>query len=179
MKKSVLLLATVLLVSVVSVNAQSYIINKNNYNYKDYTPQIGDPYTPGLCGAASFFIPGLGQMISGEVGRGFAFLGGSAACGVVYGVGAYQFMSSMDPGNLFYTGRVKGVGTMLVGIAGLIVVDIWSIVDAVKVAKVNNMYVRDKSKTSSLTLGVEPYVANFNVANQQVTPVGLTVKVGF
>lgn len=30
-------------------------------------------------GLASFFIPGLGQMLSGETGRGLAFLGGSMA----------------------------------------------------------------------------------------------------
>lgn len=49
---------------------------KRIYNYKEYEKTLADRYSPVWSGVASFFIPGLGQMISGEVGRGFAYLGG-------------------------------------------------------------------------------------------------------
>ena len=47
---------------------------KNIYNYKDYVKSDIAKHSVGGCGVASFFIPGLGQMICNEVGRGFAWL---------------------------------------------------------------------------------------------------------
>ena len=52
---------------------------KHMYNYKEYSETMYDRYSPAGAGIASFFIPGLGQMISREVGRGFAWFGGAAA----------------------------------------------------------------------------------------------------
>ena len=37
---------------------------KNIYNYKDYVKSDINKYSVGGCSVASFFIPGLGQMIS-------------------------------------------------------------------------------------------------------------------
>ena len=53
-----------------------YKQNKLNYNHKQYSFQKGDRYNPTIAGVASFLIPGLGQAVSGEVGRGVAFFGG-------------------------------------------------------------------------------------------------------
>jgi hypothetical protein len=47
---------------------------KNIYNYKEWNSDRGDRYNPGVMSVCSFLIPGLGQMISGEIGRGFAWL---------------------------------------------------------------------------------------------------------
>ena len=49
---------------------------KHIYDYKDYQPSVYVSRSPGGMGVASFFIPGLGQMISGEIGRGLAWMGG-------------------------------------------------------------------------------------------------------
>ena len=42
------------------------------YDTHQYVKQFGDPYNPVLAGVASYFIPGLGQMISDESSRGLA-----------------------------------------------------------------------------------------------------------
>ena len=61
---------------------------KHIYDYKDYQPSIYESHSPGGMGVASFFIPGLGQMISGEVGRGLAWLGGHVAAYSIMGIGS-------------------------------------------------------------------------------------------
>ena len=68
MKRLIFAILGVLLISTAS-NAQ-YRVNKKQYDYKSYVYQVGDPYNPTIAGVASFFIPGLGQMISGEGKKG-------------------------------------------------------------------------------------------------------------
>jgi hypothetical protein len=50
-----------------------YRINKLNYNAHDYMHQPGDRYDPTLAGVASFLVPGMGQVVAGETGRGILF----------------------------------------------------------------------------------------------------------
>ncbi|MDD4993018.1 MAG: hypothetical protein PHR83_12365 [Paludibacter sp.] len=176
MKK--ILVSIILVTLVVSVTkAQTYSQNKLKYDYHQYVRQYGDPYDPALSGVCSFFLPGLGQMLSDETGRGLAFLGASAGCGLVTIVGYGSFISSAFNGNSSGTG--SGAGLMLLGMAGMLTVNIWSIVDAVHVAEVNNLYIRDLHKTSSMKLELEPYVARININNQMTTPVGMTLRVKF
>ena len=58
-------------------------------------------------------------------------------------------------------------------------VDIWSIVDAVNVAKVNNMYIQNLRKTSSVNIEMAPYISQISVNNKIDTPVGLSLRVTF
>jgi len=62
---------------------------------------------------------------------------------------------------------------------GMVFVGIWSIVDAIKVAKVNNMYFRSLRQTSSIKLNLSPYVDHISINNQVTTPVGMTMRVTF
>lgn len=164
-----------------TVHAQSYSINKLKYDSRLYIPDAYDPYNPAMSGVCSFFIPGLGQMISGEVGRGAAFLGGYACCSIVAGVGMAQIYSNSF--DYYNTGNIgnssKGLGTMLVGFGGMVVVSIWSIVDAVNVAKVNNMYIQSLRRTSTLKLEMSPYVGQLSINNQNTSSMGMTLRVRF
>ena len=183
MKKTIFLFF-ILLAFVVNVSAQRYSINKYKFDSHQYYPEYGDPYNPGINGVCSFLVPGLGQMLSGETGRGLAFFGGYVGCAIVYGVGAVQVMSNVSNidyyGNSTYNGNSNGgVATMLVGLGGMVFVSILSIVDAVKVAKVNNMYYRSLRETSSLKLNISPYVDHISINNQAITPVGMTMRVTF
>jgi TM2 domain-containing membrane protein YozV len=181
MKKTIFL--SILLVAiVVNLSAQSYSINKLKYDYHQYVPEYGDYYNPGISGVCSFIVPGLGQMICGETGRGLAFFGGYVGCAVLFEVGAAKIVSnSWDYGNNgYYTANSNaGVGTMLVGLGGMAIVSIWSIIDAVHVAKVNNMYIRNLRRTSSIKLEMSPYVEQLSINNQVTTPVGMTMRVKF
>lgn len=162
--KNLLFLLIGLLIISSTVNAQ-YRINKTKYDYKTYTYQVGDPYNPSVAGLTSFLIPGLGQMLSGEGGRGVGFLGGFVGCWVLYGIGAGISAADIEEGG---TGAAGG-GLVVVGLLGAIAVDIWSIVDAIHVAKVNNLAWRDK-KTS---LYISPYI------DTRVHSAGLDFRVSF
>ncbi len=179
--KKILFLSLILISTTVNSVAQKYSINKTKYDSHQYIPQLGDPYNPALCGVGSFFIPGLGQIISGETGRGLAFFGAYTGAAIVYGVGAFQttlYTSSLIDNYGSYNAP-SGVGTMLLGLAGMGVISIWSIIDAVKVAKTNNMYIRDVRKTSLLDVNLTPYAETLTINNQTVTPVGLSLRITF
>lgn len=168
----------------------SYKQIKMDYNYHMYVPQLSDPYNPTVAGVCSWIIPGLGQMVCGETGRGLGFLGGSIGCYLVAGIGSALIVGSSSDYYSSYShsyyydnnsgGRTSGAILMVVGLAGMVAVDIWSIVDATHVAKVKNMYVSDmRNRTSSLKLEVSPYVDQISMNNEIVRPVGLTMKVKF
>ena len=169
MKKTLLLLTAFILISA-TANAQ-YKVNKISYNYKAYKYQMGDPYNPSVAGLTSFLIPGLGQMISGEGGRGVAFLGGAVGFGIIMGIGAAQSNTDVEEGG----DGTKGAGLAFAGLLGYMAVEIWSIVDAIRVAKVNNMAWRNQSKTG-FNFQVSPYIGSLH--NEKV-PVGLSIKVRF
>ena len=180
MKKS-LFLFMILLVSVIDLNAQTYSINKHNYDYHLYVRQQHDPYIPEVSGVCSFIIPGLGQMINGEPARGLSFLGGSIGCGVMVGVGGIISLESIFGGDGRTNPRIAsivGPGLMIVGMGGMIAIDVWSIVDAVKVAKVNNMYYQDQRK-KRIGLELKPSIESFAINNKMINPIGLTLKVSF
>jgi len=180
MKKTIFL-SIILLVFIASLSAQRYSTNKYKYDYHLYAPEFGDPYNPVISGVCSFFVPGLGQMFCGETGRGFAFMGAYTGFAVLYGVGlAEGFSNSGYYGDSNYNGNSHaGVGIMLLGLGGMAVVSIWSIVDAVHVAKVNNMYIRSLRRTSSLKVEMSPYITQLSINNQVTTPVGMTMRVKF
>ena len=49
------------------------------YKASDYVRMPGDRYSPVVGGLCSFLIPGLGQAVNGDFGRGLAFFGGTVA----------------------------------------------------------------------------------------------------
>ena len=124
---------------------------KHYYNPKEYIPQKGDTFSRGLAGVASFFIPGLGQCIDGEWGRGLAFFGGN----ILMNLALYSTYRVDD-----YTGQyVASSGTLPMLIA-VLAYDIWSISDAVRVAKIKNMFYQDiRGQRAALDLKLEPFFA--------------------
>ena len=51
--------------------------------FQGHAPYAVAPKSPGLALLASFFIPGLGSMLNGEVGKGVAILVSSVVCWVL------------------------------------------------------------------------------------------------
>lgn len=138
------------------------------YRPSDYMPVYGEPYSPAWAGIASFFIPGLGQMVSGEVGRGCAFLGGTIGLGLLTGLGTAALFDN-----------VAGTVVALVGSVAMLSVDIWAIVDAVQVAKVKNMYYRDVRQGYSLDMKIYPSVGYMPSSSGAQTSVGLALALEF
>ena len=190
MKRLVSILAvltmTATMLSAQIVPGMKYNQLKQTYNPKEYVHTANDPYSPGWIGVGSFFIPGLGQALCGEVGRGLAFFGGSTALGI----GAYVCSFNMIANtNIDQNGKVTGfkneaaakgwsAGLIAIGAAGF-ALDIWSIVDAVNVAKVKNMYNQDLLSKHAMQMQVRPSVDLVRTANGFQPAPGLTFAMQF
>ena len=167
--KKICLLAIFLCSFCLLSNAQ-YRINKKTYDRRTYHYEKGDRCSPAVAGIASFFIPGLGQMVCGEPVRGLCFMV-PAYTGVTVGmVELIRGMSGMSHSN-------SNAGNIFLFSFGLYyALELWSTIDAVHVAKVNNMAFRDK-QSATYRFKVMPYVglANYNL-NRNI-PIGVSLRI--
>jgi hypothetical protein len=67
---------------------------------------------------------------------------------------------------------------MLIGAVAAFSVDIWSVVDAIRVTKVNNLAWRDKN-SSSYNFQIQPYIFYADQYSNTNPKVGLSVKLNF
>jgi hypothetical protein len=146
-------------------NKVRYLEIKGNYNPKEYVPQATDPYHVGWYEATSFFVPGIGQLLSGETWRGLAFLGGEAILISVIKTSADNIAEvaiTNESGFVTgYTDAKVGKRNMVVMLTALgldLGLSIWSCIDARNVAKVKNMYYQD------LINGKKPVALSFSPA---------------
>ncbi len=136
------------------VNDVRYRDIKGYYNHREYSAWVGDCYIPSVAGVASFFLPGLGQCYCDEWGRGlgifganvaFALLGGAETSLMFYeavkGSDNYRKYGTPDADSNLIMGA--SAAALLVTVAGAATLNIWNIFDAVRVAKVKNMYYQD------------------------------------
>lgn len=147
---------------------------KSMYSYKEYIPSDADRYRPALSGVASFFIPGLGQMLCGEFGRGFSWLGASFGCSTVAGVATGLAVASESDG-MAIGGAIVG----LVASVGALAIDVCAIVDGVRVAKVKNMYEQDLRKVYAFDVNLYPSVNYVQTANGVQSAAGFTLAMRF
>lgn len=160
------------------IEAQTYKLNKQTYDHKLYIPQPDDPNNPTLMGVTSLFVPGLGQILTGETGRGLAFMCGTL---VAYGMGVWALKSPQNETNIddvlsLIFIRAMGGGLIIAGFFS----HFWSIFDAVTVAKVNNMYFQDMNgKLSGTKIELKPFIDTQNYLGRINTSAGLSLKVTF
>lgn len=139
---------------------------KRMYDRREYVPRYDDLYKPGVAGVVSFFIPGLGECICGEWGRGIGILAGHMVLMAGTSVAYYSY---------------SDVGAVLtvVGLVACLSLDIFSIVDAVRVAKVKNMYYQDMRERSSVDIGVFPSIDYVKMGSNMELTAGLTFALKF
>lgn len=167
MKIITLIIAGLLILSI-GTNAQ-YKINKSKYDLETYHYQFGDPYNPGVMGFASLVIPGLGQILEGETARGFGFIGGLIGLNII----KYSLLMRPESGSLHNVSNINKVRYVLIGL------HIWSLFDAIHVAKVNNMVFRDQNKTT-FDIKLLPYVQSYDYFSfKNEAPLGLTLLINF
>lgn len=147
---------------------------KDLYSPRLYRPEPRDPYSRGWAAVGSVFIPGLGQGIDGEWLRGLAFFGGAVACNAI-AFSTADYYSSEGYTRVEFTG-VSGLASL-----ASLGIYIWSIVDAVRVAKIKNMYLQDiHGQRAMLDFKVEPFVAATPVGISESRPVaGLALRLNF
>jgi hypothetical protein len=169
MKSYIIVLVTCFLIN---ANAKGqYKVNKTQYDFRSYSYVKGDPYNPAVAGLVSCLIPGLGQMITGEGGRGVAFLGGFAGCALISLIGSSMSDNDINSGGY----GTKGSGLMALGLIGMMAVDIWAIIDAIHVAKVNDLAWRAKTKSGN-SLRITPHIGSLQ---SQKVRMGLSLKIRF
>lgn len=156
---------------------------KDIYSYSDWESGHGSRYSPALMGVCSWLIPGLGQMITGEVGRGFAWLGGAVGCTVLMGIGSGVSASAYyyDVDENYYVDTSKVLTGSLIVLASslaLLTVDICAIVDACRVAKVRNMYEQDL-RAMKYSLELRPSVDYITMPGGIQPTAGLTLAMKF
>ena len=120
----------------IAVDTPAYKYLKAEYDFRDYSPNPADRYNPAQVTFASVLVPGAGQFITREWGKGTLFLAGTytlyATTGLLYN--AYQSTKEQYNGLLYASAFTAAAG---LGIW------IWNIIDANHTAKVKNMYLRD------------------------------------
>lgn len=160
---------------------------KGLYNTRDYEKVSGQPYSPFWNGFASFLIPGLGEIFEGEWGRGLCVVGANILMGSYTNKVGTQWLydfdawyNAQDPDNINYDTMPGIPGSyFLVGLARL-ALNIWSITDAVKIAKVKDMYWQDCMGYTSVSLSMDPYFAYTPVPGSGLQPVtGVSLKLTF
>ena len=189
--KRIILLAVLAFASVFCANAQyaqnlKYKDLKENYNFRLYTPQDADPYHVGWTSAYSFFIPGSGQMMMKEVGRGWIFLGSSVIAEAIarnYADDLLELVVRDEEGQISFSDENKakkdffvilGAGLAELGIA------IWSSIDANHMAKVKNMYYQDLTgRRSAVDVKVEPFLSYTTGQTSLEPAAGLSMKLSF
>ena len=143
---------------------ESYRTLKSKYNYKNYVYDSHDRYNPFLSGIASALLPGAGQFITGEPGRGMLYLGG-------IGVSAMTFLVGYS---MVWNGDSKAGLVLLTGFAGFFTFYFANIVNAVRIAKVKNLALANKMAA----VRIRPQV-KFRNCRQPIDTFGLTLQWSF
>ncbi len=134
------------------------------YDTRDYVHYESAAYKPGIMGIASFLIPGFGDCLVDEWGRGLLQFGGTIVCTA----GA----SILSKGYHFDEGA-------FVCAAGGLAIWIWSIFDAVKVSKIKNMYIHDYMKMYGADFKLYPSVSCLTTTGKTIPTAGLTLALTF
>ncbi len=164
---------------------------KHLYSLENYQGQPDDRYSLAWSGVASGFLPGLGQMISGQVGRGFAWFGGYMGCYIVsYSGFIIVLLNSVgccpnpeydnhrhDAGR----GAVAAMGASMavLGTAGAVAIHVFSILDAIKVAKIKNMHWQEVKGRTEVDMQMYPSVTYMNTFDGVKAAPGVTLAVRF
>ncbi|MBR4809764.1 MAG: hypothetical protein IK031_05755 [Bacteroidales bacterium] len=174
------------------------------YDTRDYVEIPGDPYIPALSGLASFFLPGLGQCIDGEWGRGLGIVAANVGFGVLgfvevctlfyaaeestqayknaYGSRYYYYDDPhvrLDRANVMFGATL---GACVLTLAAQTAFNIWNIFDAVDIAKVKDMYYHDSQARNyaSFDMNLSPQLAFAPTAGGTLQPTaGLSLTVSF
>lgn len=174
------------------VPGMSYAELKQIYNPRDYLKAYGTRYSPGWAGFGSFLIPGLGELCCGETGRGLAFLLPNlalAGTNLALGTKLYSLIKKDSNGNVIltengivYTDPAKAQSLSSIrSIVTLVdlALSIWSCVDAVRVAKVKNMYYQDLRNGYSMDFSLMPSLELAQTPTGYQPAPGLTLSLRF
>jgi hypothetical protein len=142
----------------------SYKYLKMKYSKQLYSPINTDKYS--LEGAGFLaLIPSLGHFYTGEPLRGLAFIGGMGG----------SFVTMVAGYAMAWSGSDLGVPLFFIGGGGIVFFYIWNIIDAVQVAKVKNLAIRN----NDISLKVLPNFEFSSVTHQPMNNFGVRLLLTF
>lgn len=161
------------------------------YDSKMYVPKYGDPYNSGTCGVLSALVPGLGQGLAGEWGRGGLIFAGNLVLGLAclqmidvhYATGEVPVEVSGSAGTWTTISTIHISPLVWLLSAARLGLQIYGIYDAVHVARIKNMYYQDlRNNQSGVNMSIEPFLSSMpaQISGNNVQPAaGLSLKIGF
>ena len=159
----------------IAVDTPAYKYLRQEYDFRDYSPNPADRYNVTQLTFASVLVPGAGQLIAREWGKGTLFIAGTytlyATTGLLYN--AYQNTKQQYNGLLYASAITAATG---------IGVWIWNIIDANHTAKVKNMYLRDVLGgrcCSKASISFEPSLNVIPGGSTYNTTAGLAMRLSF
>ena len=172
--KTILLLGLTVLISTISYGQKvRYRDCKNNYSTKHYRDSIeNQKYLPLAAGFLNYLIPSTGYYYIGEPLRGACVLGGELITGSVFISGLIMSMSvDSETGQSARGGRT----VMYSGLIATGLIQIWSIYDVVKIAKIKNLAYQEKY----LTIKLQPDFYIGSIVDNKTAIYGLKLTMDF
>jgi len=178
MKKNIFLTLCVLLLPVFSTLGQeiNYQDIKSKYNTAYYSERVTDPAYYTMVGVVcNVFMPGLGQLYVDESKRGVILLGSNF---IASGIGIAGMLMSLT---IDENGRSSEGGRLLLytGLGASALIQMWSIFDVVRIARLKNIAYSEQRKQSSY-LDINPYAEPIRFDGVQKSYVyGLSLSISF
>lgn len=164
------LLLILLLFTTINLFSQKirYRDYKNDFSTKQYRTKIkNQKYSPLLAGVCNYIIPSSGYFYVGEPVRGLCVLGSELIAGSVMMSG---LVLSFEGGN-----SENSLTLMYSGMLATWLIQIWSVFDVVKIAKIKNLAFQEN--TTAIDLRPDLIIINQN--NNAVLTCGLKLKISF
>lgn len=150
------------------------------YTFGNPINPVGEVKSPWTSGVASFFLPGLGQFINGDVRGGLIYMGGSFVCYSLM-LDAMINNNRMGPMNDDNNrGSFSTIDTKLaIGALGYLTFFVASIVDAAQMANKVNL-VRGYRMMRNTYLNIQPaIITQDNLFNNRDYAYGMKLKLNF
>lgn len=175
-------ITTVLLLVAFIANGQSkikYRHVKDNISLDNYREVIDqERYSPLIAAACNYLLPSAGYFYVGESLRGVAVFGSEITTSMIFTTGLVltlatgpEIESSVKTNFRPIFGRVL----LFTGIFSTGLIQLWSIYDVVKIAKVKNI----ANCEQKISMSLQPSVEFINLNNTNFNTLGLKLQVSF
>lgn len=146
---------------------------KNEISTKNYKERIKiHKYSPAVAGVCNYVLPSSGYFYVGEPIRGICVLAGELVTGSLC---VYGFIKSMSVDSQTGKSPQGARAVMFSGIIATGLIQIWSIFDVVKIAKVKNLAYQE----TKLSLMVKPDLFIINQNDKNIATCGLKLSFNF
>lgn len=174
--KQLFILVAFLSIFILTGTAQNTPV-KPKYDLKSYTYMPGDPYDPTNISITSAIVPGLGQMVCNEGIKGLCFLAGYAGGWALAISGIKLSLRTVSPEPDWSKVGPIAQRRMRAGLVIAATSWLWSMIDAPRTAKIENLKFREKNGIKGV-VSFKPCFEPSLTANHNL-PAGVSFNIRF